>query len=147
MSRIKETYISHSAEETRSVAAEFAKTLHPGDAVALYGDLGAGKTVFVSGACRALGFHGFVTSPTFAIVNEYTGGTYPIAHFDMYRITGEADLFSTGFYDYLDSGYILFIEWSENIDFAIEDQFVKVTVTGSGDSERTVTIEDGRNSD
>ena len=144
MSNINGTYTSHSAADTRELGAALARTLRPGDAVALYGDLGAGKTVFVSGACRELGFDGFVTSPTFAIVNEYRKARFPIAHFDMSRITGEADLFSTGFYDYLDSGYMVFIEWAENIDFAIEDSFIKVTVTGSGDQDRTITIEDGR---
>ena len=96
------TYHSDSREDTLELARRFAADIEPGDVIAMYGDLGAGKTVFVSGAARALGFDGFVTSPTFAIVNEYQGGKYPIAHFDMYRITDENDLFSTGFYDYLD---------------------------------------------
>ncbi|MGI5888103.1 MAG: tRNA (adenosine(37)-N6)-threonylcarbamoyltransferase complex ATPase subunit type 1 TsaE [Oscillospiraceae bacterium] len=142
MNRIIE---SSSPEETRSAGAELAATLKPGDTVALYGDLGAGKTVFVSGAVYGLGYKGHVTSPTFAIVNEYSGGRIPAAHFDMYRIKNEADLFSTGFYDYLDRGYVLFIEWSENIPYAIEDYFIRVKISGSGNTRR-IEISDGRNS-
>ena len=138
------TYYSDSRNETLDLARRVAADLAPGDVIAMYGDLGAGKTVFVSGASKALGFNGFVTSPTFAIVNEYQGGRYPIAHFDMYRITDENDLFSTGFYDYLDMGFILFIEWSENIEYAIEDSFIKIHFSGSGDERRTIVIEDGR---
>ena len=121
------TYHSDSREDTLALARRFAADIEPGDVIAMYGDLGAGKTVFVSGAAKALGFDGFVTSPTFAIVNEYQGGKYPIAHFDMYRITDENDLFSTGFYDYLDMGFVMFIEWSENIEYAIEDSFIKIS--------------------
>ena len=138
------TYYSDSRGDTLELARRFAADIEPGDVIAMYGDLGAGKTVFVSGAAKVLGFDGFVTSPTFAIVNEYQGGKYPIAHFDMYRITDENDLFSTGFYDYLDMGFVMFIEWSENIEYAIEDSFIKITFSGSGDERRTITIEDGR---
>ena len=95
-------------------AAEICKKIPSGSLVLFTGDLGAGKTAFVHGALSAYGNTSHVSSPTFALVNDY-GGTPHIYHFDMYRIQDLDDLYSTGFFDYLDENSILFVEWSENI--------------------------------
>ena len=110
-----------------ALGAAVAAKLDPGAVVAMTGELGAGKTVFVRGAAAALGYDGPVTSPTFAIVNEYDGNV-PLYHFDMYRIHGEDDLYSTGFYDYLDGRSLLFIEWSENIAGSLPEDSIKIDI-------------------
>ena len=134
------TYASHSPEETRALGARLASRLRAGDVVALSGELGAGKTALTAGALEALGCEGPFASPTFAIVREYEGRGVRCAHFDMYRISNDDELYSTGFYDYLDGERILFIEWSDNIAFALPDGVIMVTITGSGDAEREITI-------
>ncbi len=137
------SFVSHSEQETEQRGRTFADRLSGGETVALYGDLGAGKTAFVRGALRALGYTGEVTSPTFAIVNEYRDGRLPAAHFDMYRIGNEDELYSTGFYDYLDGKQVLFIEWSENIPWALDGSEITVRITGSADEPREISITGG----
>ena len=134
------TSISHSQEETRALGAAYAGTLKAGDVVAMYGGLGAGKTAFVRGVVGALGCDEPVTSPTFTIVNEYPAASPKVAHFDMYRILDEDSLYSTGFYDYLDGRWVCFIEWSENIPFALDFPHKKVVLDGDGELPRTVTF-------
>ena len=111
---MEEVFVTESPEETRELAKKFAKKIEKNDFVAFFGDLGAGKTAFISALCSVIAPGESVCSPTYAIVNEYKGLICPIYHFDMYRITDELDLESTGFYDYLNHGIIL-TEWSENI--------------------------------
>lgn len=137
------TYPSNSPAETEALGAQLAKRLKPGDVVALYGPLGAGKTAFARGVLRALGYGDHAASPTFAIVNEYRGQALDVAHFDMYRIASEEELYSTGFYDYLDGHTVLLIEWSENIEWAIEEDAVRVTISRNGDLARDIRIEGG----
>ena len=99
--------------------------------IAMYGDLGVGKTAFVRGFCKNLCTDSIVRSPTFALVNDYkckTAGMRHVYHFDMYRITGEDDLYSIGFYDYLDSGELCIAEWCELIPFALPDEYIKVEI-------------------
>ncbi len=139
-----ETYISHSHDDTERLGEEFGKQLVPGNVVAFYGNLGAGKTAFCRGAIKGAGHAGLVTSPTFAIVNEYRGGRVDVAHFDMYRISSEDELYSTGFYDYLDSGFAILIEWAKNIDAFLDPDFTTICIKGSGDEQREITIADGR---
>ena len=107
--------------------------------VALYGDLGVGKTAFVRGFTSALCENARVKSPTYTVVNEYRGGRVPIFHFDMYRIESDDDLYSTGFYDYIDEGIIL-SEWSENIPFALPRERIDVTIEKDGEDKRRITI-------
>ncbi|MEA4912915.1 MAG: tRNA (adenosine(37)-N6)-threonylcarbamoyltransferase complex ATPase subunit type 1 TsaE [Oscillospiraceae bacterium] len=126
--------------QTERAGGDFARTLRPGDVVALTGGLGAGKTAFVRGALRALGWTGPVASPTFAIVNEYAVNIGRVAHFDMYRIDTEDALWSTGFYDYLDGRTVLFIEWSENIAFALDFPHRHVDFTGDGEAPRHIVF-------
>lgn len=139
---VKETRITHSRSETEMFAAELAKTVKSGTVIAMRGDLGAGKTCFVSGFAKGMGYEGDVNSPTFAIVNEYKGGRMPIYHFDMYRVNGWDDLYSTGYFDCLESGGVLIIEWSENIAAALPDGTVTVTVKALGENDREITVED-----
>lgn len=132
-------YISHSLEDTERIAREIASTLKGDEVVAMFGGLGVGKTTFTRGFCAELGFEDGVHSPTFAIVNEYHGGKFPIYHFDMYRVMDEDDLYSTGFYDYLGKG-VLIIEWSENIlDFIPKDAIHIEISRGEDESSRIIT--------
>ena len=119
-------YLSHSARETEQIAADFAATLHSGDVIAYRGEMGAGKTAFTRGLCRGLGLSDHVSSPTFALVHQYGNGAHALYHFDMYRVETFEDLYSTGFFDYLDYGGILAIEWSENIEAALPENAITV---------------------
>ena len=132
MALLKEI-ITNSPEETEQVGFELARLLENDTTlpsfIALYGDLGVGKTAFVRGFTRVFSPAALVRSPTFALVNEYpTRGGRRIFHFDMYRITDEADLYSIGYYDYLDDGSICLVEWSENIPYAIPDSHIRVDI-------------------
>ena len=125
-------YISNSAEDTERFAERLSASLKGTEVIALFGGLGMGKTAFTRGLCRGLGITEGVSSPTFALVNEYRG-KFPVYHFDMYRVTSWEDLYSTGFFDYLDNG-VLVIEWSENIEGALPEDAVRITIS-SGENE------------
>ena len=120
-----------SPEETEAVGASVAKALLEDRAlprfIALYGDLGVGKTAFVRGLASVLAPGVAVRSPTFALVNEYRARPLPIFHFDMYRIEDEDALESIGFYDYLDRGLCV-VEWSENIGYALPEQYIRIEI-------------------
>ncbi len=132
--------ISNSPEETEKIGERIAEKLKGTEVIALFGGLGMGKTAFTRGLCRGLGVDEGVSSPTFALVNEY-GGKYIIYHFDMYRVTTWDDLYSTGFFDYIDNG-VLVIEWSENIEGALPENAVKITISrGESDNQRIFEIE------
>ena len=126
-------------EETEACGEELAGRLTPGDVVALYGDLGAGKTAFVRGLARGLGVREAVSSPTFTIVNEYPGQV-PLFHFDMYRLRDEQELFDIGWEDYLDRGGICALEWSERVEKAIGPEAVRVTLRRVDDTHREIII-------
>ncbi len=135
-------YVTHSRAETETLGARLAERLPAGAVVAFTGDLGAGKTAFVSGMARGLGIGERVTSPTFTIVNEYEGGRLPLFHFDMYRLEGADELFHIGWEDYLARGGVCAVEWSENVAEAIEPGAVRVDIRrGAGDDDRVVDIE------
>ncbi|MBQ9978710.1 MAG: tRNA (adenosine(37)-N6)-threonylcarbamoyltransferase complex ATPase subunit type 1 TsaE [Clostridia bacterium] len=132
MTLLKEI-ITNSPEETEQVGFELARLLENDTTlpsfIALYGDLGVGKTAFVRGFARVFSPAALVRSPTFALVNEYpTKEKRRVFHFDMYRITDEDDLYSIGYYDYLDDGSICLVEWSENIPYAIPDRHIRVDI-------------------
>ena len=125
--------ITNSPEETEAVGFELAEMLKNDltlpSFIALYGDLGVGKTAFVRGFTKVFSPAALVRSPTFALVNEYPTKTgRRVFHFDMYRITDEDDLYSIGYYDYLDDGSICLVEWSENIPYAIPDEHIRVEI-------------------
>lgn len=135
--------ITHSPEQTEQAGADFAKTLRPGDVVTLDGDLGAGKTAFARGVLRGLGYPGRVTSPTFAIANEYSAPDGTVVHFDLYRILDEEALFELGFEEYLDGTRILLIEWSENAGGLLPAQHKSVRLTyGEQPDDRLLEIEE-----
>lgn len=140
MKNTEEIFETHSAEETEAFAGVFAKKLKPGDFIAFFGDLGSGKTAFVRGLCRTLCPQAHVCSPTFAIVNEYTGGMLDVFHFDMYRIFDDDSLYATGFYDYFDRGGVIAAEWCENIPFALPDKRYEVIFEKTGDDARKIHI-------
>ena len=137
------TFNSKSPKDTESFAEGIAEHLTGGEVIAFSGDLGMGKTCFVRGLARGLGFSGDVTSPTFAIINEYSGGRLPLYHFDMYRISGWDDLYSTGYFEYCEAGGVCAIEWSENIEAALPDDVIRIEIRKNGDTDRTITVTGG----
>ena len=132
--------ITSDTHETEQLGAKIASVLRGTEMIALFGDLGAGKTAFTRGLCDGLGITDGVCSPTFAIVNAYRG-KFPVYHFDMYRITDIDDLFATGFYDYIGSGVII-IEWSENIESELEPDCIRIRIGKTDrENERIFDIE------
>ena len=120
--------ITHSVSETEDAGRAFAHTLHSGDVVACFGDLGSGKTAFARGVAAGLGCQGRVTSPTFTIVNEYEG-PLPLFHFDMYRLSDEEELFDIGWEDYLSRRGVCLVEWSERIVGALPPGTIRVDIS------------------
>ena len=135
-------YTTNSPAETEAIGAALGKIIEPGMVIAYRGDLGAGKTAFTRGLAKGLGCTEIVTSPTYTIVNEYQGGRIPLFHFDMYRLRSSDDLFDIGWEDYLDRGGVCAVEWSENVDDAMEDALY-ITIEKLGEDARRITIEGG----
>ena len=132
--------ITHSPAETEALAEMVASCLHGGEVIAYSGGMGMGKTAFTRGLARGLGVRSQVSSPTFALVHEYTG-RIPLYHFDMYRVEGWDDLYSTGFFDYLDTDAVLAIEWSENIDGALPEETIRLDIAqGEQPNDRIITL-------
>ena len=134
------TYISKSEQETERIGSEFAASLPGGTVVAMYGDLGAGKTAFVRGMARGMGLSCRVSSPTFTIVNEYLGER-ELIHFDMYRLSSADELFDIGWEDYLSRNAVCAVEWSENVQDAFFGDEVVVRIEKLNDTDRKITIE------
>ena len=132
--------ITHGENETEQAGAKLAEKLRAGDVVALFGDLGAGKTAFVRGLCRGLGIEYQVSSPTFTIVNEYPGKV-PLFHFDMYRLNSADELFEIGWEDYLERGGICAVEWSENVKEAFLPGTIMVSIKKIDENTREITAE------
>ena len=126
-----ESILTSSPEETEAFGAKVANSMLSDGTlprfIALYGDLGVGKTAFVRGLASVLAPGTAVRSPTFALVNEYRARPLPIFHFDMYRIEDEDALESIGFYDYLDRGLCV-VEWSENIEYALPERYLRIEI-------------------
>lgn len=135
------TFITNSKEETIALAEKLATKLNNHDIIFYVGGLGMGKTAFTQGLCNGLSIDADVTSPTFAIVNEYYGRPLSVFHFDMYRIENEDQLFNIGFDDYLDYDGVLAIEWSENIADFFGDNNITVTFEKLDETVRRITIE------
>ena len=137
-------YRTKTPAETETVGETLAAALGPGAVVAFTGDLGAWKTAFVRGLARGLGIGERVTSPTFTIVNEYEGWRLPLFHFDMYRLSSSDELFDIGWEDYLARGGVCAVEWSENVDDALEGAVIRVDIRrGESDGERIITVTQG----
>ena len=134
-------FISKGVSDTENIAERLGKAVSSGDVIAYFGGLGMGKTAFTRGLAKGMGITADVSSPTFAIVNDY-GGTPPLVHFDMYKVESWDDLYSSGFFDYLDMGAVLAVEWSENIENALPENTIRVTIEQGGlPEERIITIE------
>ncbi len=147
MKPIKSLITSETAQ-TEAAGADLARLMLTDTTlprfVALYGDLGVGKTAFVRGFASVITPDSLVRSPTFALVNEYRGKPLSLFHFDMYRIEDEDDLYSIGFYDYLDRRGICLVEWSEKIPYALPDELLRVTIEKNDPSRpdsRRITVE------
>ena len=124
-----EKFESHSAKETEQFAADLAAKALPGNVYTLTGDLGVGKTVFAKGFAKGLGIMEPVTSPTFTIVQEYLSGRLPLYHFDVYRIGDPDEMEETGFYDYIDRGGVVLIEWAELIEDVLPGNRTEITIS------------------
>ena len=133
-------FISHSQLDTEEVGRKLAEKLPGGSVVAMYGDLGAGKTAFVRGMAKGMGLSCRVSSPTFTIVNEYLGER-ELIHFDMYRLSSADELFDIGWEDYLSRGAVCAVEWSENVQVAFFGDEVVVRIEKLNDTDRKITIE------
>ncbi|MCR5208445.1 MAG: tRNA (adenosine(37)-N6)-threonylcarbamoyltransferase complex ATPase subunit type 1 TsaE [Eubacterium sp.] len=132
-------YITHSYGETLSLALRTAKEVPKGSVIGFLGELGAGKTAFTCGFAEGLGINAEVSSPTFAICNEYIGDGVKLCHFDMYRIDSWDDLYTSGFYEALDSGAYVLCEWSENIFSALPDDTLIIKIEKLGENDRRFT--------
>jgi tRNA threonylcarbamoyladenosine biosynthesis protein TsaE len=135
-----QTFITNSEHETEELGARLARVLHGGCIVAMFGDLGSGKTALVRGMARGMGLNARVTSPTFTIVNEYLGPV-DLIHFDMYRLRSSDELFDIGWEDYLSRGAVCAVEWSENVQDAFFGDEIRVTFKKLSDTGREITIE------
>ena len=134
--------LTNSPAETEAIGAALGAIIPAGTILAYRGDLGAGKTAFTRGLARGLGYAEPVTSPTYTIVNEYLGGRLPLFHFDMYRLRSSDDLWDIGWEDYLDRSGVCAVEWSENVEDALEGA-VSVIIEKTGEESRKITIEGG----
>lgn len=137
-------FITNSEEETLAAAGEVASQLKAGDIILYKGEMGAGKTAFTRGIARYFGVEDYVSSPTFALVNEYDG-EIPIFHFDLYRIDGYDDLYAIGFFDYLDRGGIIAAEWSENVP-GLEEELggvINIKIDKLSENGRKITVTGG----
>ena len=136
-------YTTHSPRQTEQLGRAFGAQLQPGERVAFYGGLGAGKTAFIRGLAAGLGIQEPVTSPTYTVVNEYLSGQVPLFHFDLYRLSGADDLFDIGWEDYLQRGGVCAVEWSENAPEALEGAIEVRIAPGTDDESRIISITGG----
>ncbi len=135
-------FISYSPKETHALAVRLGKALRPGTCIAFFGGLGAGKTTFTRGIAEGLGLPDLVSSPTFALVNEYhADGCISVYHFDMYRVTSPEALETTGFWDYPLEDAVFVIEWAENIADFLPQPYLRITMEGNGDAPRRIMLE------
>ncbi len=135
-----EKYLSKCPQDTEKIGEALGQKIQNGTVIAFRGGLGMGKTCFTRGLARGLGCSEQVTSPTFALINEYLSGRIPLYHFDMYRICGWDDLYSTGFFEYIEEGGVLACEWSENIENALPEDTIYVEFSRLSDNEREIII-------
>ena len=136
--------ISHSVAETHALAARWARRACPGDVLALHGDLGSGKTCFAQGFARALGVTSAVTSPTFALIQEYRSGRLPLYHVDLYRLAGPRETLGLGLEEYLDGDGVTLIEWAERAGPLLPARTVHLHFeAGSAPEERRIRVEGG----
>ena len=133
-----------SLDQIHEAARQFVQAMGDNTVFAFYGKMGTGKTTFIKAICEELGVNDVITSPTFAIVNEYRSdkGGELIYHFDFYRIKKLEEVYDMGYEDYFYSGALCFIEWPELVEELLPGQTVKVTIEEVEDGSRKVTLED-----
>ncbi|MGE4353935.1 MAG: tRNA (adenosine(37)-N6)-threonylcarbamoyltransferase complex ATPase subunit type 1 TsaE [Oscillospiraceae bacterium] len=135
--------ITNSEQETEAVGEKLGRRVADGTVIAMYGDLGAGKTAFVRGLARGMGIDTRVSSPTFTIVNEYSGKR-ELFHFDMYRLASSDELFDIGWEDYLGRSGVCVVEWSENVEDAFDGSEMRIIITKLSDTQRKIWIEEAQ---
>ena len=145
MGALKKVLRAASPEETIELGKRIGACLKGGEVIAFRGGLGAGKTTITRGIARGMGLEDNVSSPTFALVNEYHGEGLSLYHFDMYRISGEEALETTGFFDYMEEGGVIAVEWSENISEFLPGDVIFIDIERISDEERLITITGGEN--
>lgn len=133
-------YLSHSVEETMSVGAQLAADAKPDDCIVLTGDLGAGKTHFTKGFAAALGVKEDVTSPTFAIVEEYEGTKLRLLHWDLYRLEEDWELEDVDWYGLTESGAVSLVEWGDKFPDALPDDYLHVDIRVADDGTRIINV-------
>jgi tRNA threonylcarbamoyladenosine biosynthesis protein TsaE len=133
-------YISQSPADTEKIGQSLGEKITGGCVIAFHGGLGMGKTCFIRGLAKGLLSDDTVTSPTFALINEYLSGRLPIYHFDMYRVNSWEDLYSTGYFDYIEQGGVIAAEWSENIESALPDDTIYVCINRIDENTREIII-------
>ena len=127
----------NSLDTIHEAAKEFIKGMGDGKVFAFYGKMGAGKTTFIKALCEVLGVKDVITSPTFAIINEYTDGNdNPIYHFDFYRIKKLEEVYDMGYEDYFYSGNLCLLEWPERVEDVLPENVIKVTIEEQPDGSR-----------
>ncbi len=141
------TFISHSPAETQSLGEAWGRTAQPGWVIALSGELGAGKTQLVKGVARGLGIAARVHSPTFTLVNEYSGGRLRLFHLDLYRLETREQILSAGLEEFLPPDGVAVIEWAERLEagnWKLEagEKFVRVKIEIAGETERRIGYDD-----
>ena len=135
-------FVTNSERETEALGARIGEQLRGPVVVAFFGGLGMGKTAFTRGLAAGMGIDADVSSPTFALVHEYHGGGKTLYHFDMYRVESWDDLYATGFFDFYETGGVLAVEWSENIENALPENTLRVEIArGATDTQRIITME------
>jgi tRNA threonylcarbamoyladenosine biosynthesis protein TsaE len=140
--KYSQAHVTKNEDETMRLGEEFSRYLSAGDIVALFGDLGSGKTRFIKGICRGLGAGNHVSSPTFTIVHEYTDGKLPVYHFDFYRIRSLREIGDLGFEEYAESGGICLIEWAENAEAVLPAERYEVHIErGENETQRIIRID------
>ena len=133
-------FVTSGEQETQAVGALLDEECKDGDFIAMFGEMGSGKTVFMRGFVSKLVPSALVSSPTYAILNVYEGDTVSVNHFDMYRITSEDDLFSTGYEEVILNG-ITVCEWSENIEDFLPEHYIRIEFSKTGETGRKITVE------
>ena len=139
---LSKSFVSRSEADTRRLGRELGSLLEPGDVVALYGTLGAGKTQFVKGACEALGIDSdIVSSPTFTLVNEYAGANSPVYHFDAYRIEQISEFYELGYESYFFGEGICLVEWPDRIESLLPVDVIRIRLTHLSENERRIELQ------